>query len=160
PVIQVQNNTRISADHVYVIPPNTVMLTRDGVLSLEERPPASQRFRPIDSFFTSLAEDFHSSAVGIVLSGTATDGTLGLRAIKAEGGITFAQNQTARFDSMPRSAISAGVVDFVLSARRIAEELAAIARRLPELTGPESEVASNRTTLHRLLMMLRNNTGV
>ena len=129
PVLQVQNDLPIQPDHVYVIPPNTVMLIRDRVLKLEPRPAVSEKFRPIDTFFSSLAEAFHSNAVGIVLSGTASDGTLGLKTIKAEGGITFAQNQTAKFDGMPRSAIAAGVVDFVLSPRRIAEELTSIANR-------------------------------
>src|SRR5207249_2406482 len=105
PVVQVQNDTPIKSDHVYVIAPNTVMLIRNRTLTLEARPVTPEKFRPIDSFFDSLAEEFRFNAVGIVLSGTASDGTLGLKKIKAEGGITFAQNQTAKFDSMPRSAI-------------------------------------------------------
>src|SRR5262249_26534272 len=104
PVVQVQNDTPLQPDHVYVIPPNTLMLVRHRKLTLEARPATAEQFRPIDAFFISLAEEFRSNAAGIVLSGTASDGTLGLRAIKAEGGITFAQDHTAKFDGMPRSA--------------------------------------------------------
>ena len=161
PVVQVQNGTALQPDHVYVIPPNTLMLVRNGALTLEGRPESSERFRPIDAFFSSLAEEFRSNAVGIVLSGTASDGTLGLKSIKAEGGITFAQNQTAKFDGMPRSAIAAGVVDFILPPRRIAEELAAIAHRALHLVRAEGEMGGgDGTTLHRLLLLLRKNTGV
>lgn len=84
--------------------------------------------RSIDSFFESLARDRAGSSIGVVLSGTASDGTLGLEAIKAEGGITFAQDDSAKFDSMPRNAIAAGCVDFVLPPDGIAAELARIAK--------------------------------
>ena len=90
--------------------------------------------------------------MGVVLSGAATDGTLGLKIIKSlEGGITFAQNQTAKFDSMPRSAIAAGAVDFILSPRRIAEELIAIGQRTFNLDRVETEALSDGATLHRLV---------
>ena len=161
PVVQVRNDTPLQPDHVYVIPPNALMFVRNGALMIEARPETLERFRPVDAFFNSLAEEFRSNAVGIVLSGTASDGTLGLKSIKAEGGITFAQNQTAKFDGMPRSAIAAGVVDFVLPPRRIAEELAAIAHRPPHLVRAEAEIGGgDGTTLHRLLLLLRKNTGV
>ena len=159
-VIQVHGDTVIEPDHVYVIPPNTQMLVRDRVLRIEARPTSAERFTPIDAFFESLAKEFRLSAVGVVLSGAATDGTLGLKIIKAEGGITFAQNQTAKFDSMPRSAIAAGAVDFVLSPRRIAEELIAIGQRTLNLDRVETEILSDGATLHRLLMLLRHTTGV
>jgi two-component system CheB/CheR fusion protein len=161
PVLQVQNDLPIQPDHVYVIPPNTVMSVRNRVLKLEPRPSASEKFRPIDTFFSSLAEAFRSNAVGIVLSGTASDGTWGLKTIKAEGGITFAQNQTAKFDGMPRSAIAAGVVDFVLSPRRIAEELTSIANRTLYLGKDTADLAAGEGhILKRLLLLLRKNTGV
>src|ERR1041384_1916416 len=160
PVFQVQNNTRIQPDHIYVIPPNTMMLVRKRSLVLEARPATAERFRPIDVLFHSLAEEFRFNAVGIVLSGTASDGTLGLKAIKAEGGITFAQTQTARFDSRPGSAMSAGVVYFVLPPRRIAEELAAMSRRSLHLSTAESDLIGDGSTLHRGLALLRSRTGV
>src|SRR5579862_6850272 len=126
-VLPVQKELRMEANRVYVISPNTVLRVREGRLHPEKR--SAESYKPIDIFFQSLADEFRERAIGIVLSGTATDGTLGLKRIKAEGGITFAQNHTAKFDSMPRSAVAAGVVDFVLSPRQIAEELVAIAQR-------------------------------
>ena len=128
PVREVTNNLRVAANHVYVIPPNTNLSIAQGVLQLEPRGPTRTPQRSIDSFFESLAEDQHERAIGVILSGTASDGTLGLEAIKAEGGITFAQDESARYDSMPRSAIAAGCVDFVLPPERIAQELARIGR--------------------------------
>src|ERR1700693_3285694 len=116
PVLQVHNEMPVEPNHVYVIPPNATMAIANRILKLD--PPAQQpshQRRPVDVFFASLAEDAHNNAIGVVLSGAASDGTLGLKAIKAEGGITFAQDGTAQFDGMPQSAISAGFVDFILS---------------------------------------------
>ena len=128
PVSEVNGETRARANHVYVIPPRCNLGISDGVLHTPPRP-ASGRNMPIDSFFRALAADRGSQALGVVLSGTASDGTLGLQAIKAAGGITFAQEmRTAKFDSMPRSAIAAGVADFVLPPAGIARQLVAIAR--------------------------------
>uniref|UniRef100_Q01WE0 Signal transduction histidine kinase with CheB and CheR activity n=1 Tax=Solibacter usitatus (strain Ellin6076) TaxID=234267 RepID=Q01WE0_SOLUE len=160
PVVQVHGETRLRADHIYVIPPNNLMLVRGRKLMLEPRPAPPEKFRPIDDLFHSLAQEFQFNAVGIVLSGTATDGTLGLKAIKAEGGITFAQNETAKFDSMPRSAISTGVVDFVMPPAKIGEELGALARRTLNLKAAEMDPTADGSTLHRLVSLLRNQTGV
>jgi two-component system CheB/CheR fusion protein len=160
PVLLVERETRLEPDHVYVIPPNTLMPIRNRTLTLDAGPAPAEKLRPIDALFSSLAGEFGFNAIGVVLSGTATDGTFGLKTIKAEGGITLAQDDTARFDSMPRSAISAGVVDFVLSPRRIAEELAVIAARTQHLRKAEGEPAGDGSTLHRLLLLLRNHTGV
>src|SRR5260370_21059455 len=93
----------------------------------------------IDQFFESLAEECGSRAIGVVLSGTGSDGTAGLRAIKAAGGLTFAQNQeSAKFDAMPRSAIRAGFVDLVLTPREIAREIERIANH-PYIPRPLSD---------------------
>src|SRR5689334_15460985 len=114
PVLEVKGKTRALANHVYVIPPRCNLGFSEGVLDTPPRPD-SGRNMPIDSFFRALAEDCGGKAIGVILSGTASDGTLGLQAIKAAGGITFAQElDTARYDGMPRSAMAAGVVDFVL----------------------------------------------
>src|SRR5262249_44619952 len=112
PVAQVRNGMRAEPNHVYVIPPNANMTVKKGIFQLERR---LAHHMAIDRFFRSLAEDQGSKAIGVILSGTASDGTLGLKAIKAEGGITFAQDErTAKYDGMPRSAIMAGCVDFIL----------------------------------------------
>ncbi|HSC46053.1 MAG TPA: chemotaxis protein CheB, partial [Candidatus Acidoferrum sp.] len=128
PVREVTNNLRVESNHVYVIPPNTNLGITQGVLKLRPRQQTRAPARSIDSFFESLAQDQRECAIGVILSGTASDGTVGLEAIKAEGGITFAQDDSARYDSMPRSAIAAGCVDFVLKPKDIAKELARIAK--------------------------------
>ena len=117
---------RVEVNHVYVIPPGQAMTIADGNLLLFEREAKGQP-RVIDQFFSSLAEDRGHLAIGVILSGTATDGTLGLEEIKAAGGITFAQDSTAQFDGMPRSAIDSGCIDYELSPTQIAEEIAHIA---------------------------------
>jgi two-component system CheB/CheR fusion protein len=128
PVEEVTNNLRVEPNHVYVIPPNSNLSIEAGVLRLLPRPKTHAPHRSIDVFLEALAEDQRERAIGVILSGTATDGTLGLEAIKAEGGITFAQDDSARYDSMPRSAVAAGCVDFVQSPEDIANELARIAK--------------------------------
>lgn len=128
PVIEVTNKLRVEANHVYVIPPNTNMSIVKGVLQLQKRESGRGPHHSINHFLESLAHDQSEHAIGVILSGTAIDGTVGLEAIKAEGGITFAQDKTAKYDSMPQSAIVAGCVDFVLSPEKIASELARIAK--------------------------------
>ncbi|HUS25306.1 MAG TPA: chemotaxis protein CheB [Candidatus Binatia bacterium] len=143
PVREVTDNRRVQANRVYVIPPNTSLGIAKGVLKLQPRVPSRTPHHSIDLFLESLAQDQHEQAIGVILSGTATDGTLGLEAIKAEGGITFAQDESARYDSMPRSAIAEGCVDFVLSPSAIARELARIARH-PYLAGPVAGPGARR----------------
>src|SRR6516164_3685613 len=128
PVAEVQDQMPVEPNHVYIIPPGTNMVISRGVLQLSPRTETRGQHRPIDPFFRSLAEDQGHKAIGVILSGTATDGTLGLETIKAEGGITFAQDDTAQHDSMPRSAVAAGCVDFVLPPDEIAKEIARIGR--------------------------------
>jgi two-component system, chemotaxis family, CheB/CheR fusion protein len=134
PVHEVTNNLRVEPNHVYVIPPNTNLGITAGVLTLRPRPRTRTPHRSIDFFLEALAKDQREHAIGVILSGTATDGTLGLEAIKAEGGITFAQDDSARYDSMPRSAVAAGAVDFILSPEDVARELARIAKH-PAVAG-------------------------
>src|SRR2546427_431943 len=138
PVHEVSNNMPVQPNHVYVIPPNTTMAIAHGSLQLQPRRETRGAHRSIDFFFESLAEDQRERAIGVILSGTASDGTLGLEAIKAEAGITFAQDESAKYDSMPRSAIAAGCVDFVLSPENIAKELAHIAQH-PFVAGQAPE---------------------
>ncbi len=128
PVCEATHNLRVRANHVYIIPPNTSLGIARGVLSLQPRLKNRVAFRSVDFFLEALAKDRRERAIGVILSGTATDGTLGLEAIKAEGGLTFAQDDSARYDSMPQSAVRAGCVDFVLSPANIARELARIAK--------------------------------
>jgi two-component system CheB/CheR fusion protein len=136
PVSEVKRDVRVEPDHVYVIPPPHDIEIRDGKLSLVPRNERGSHHMPIDRFLRSLAEVQKTRAIGVILSGTASDGTLGLKAIKARGGIAFAQTpETAQYDGMPRSAISSGLVDMVLPPDKIAEELARLGRH-PYVAGP------------------------
>lgn len=123
PVREARSDMAVERDHVYVIPPNRMLAYERGMLELSPREGAPGHNRPIDDFMRSLAENHAHKSIGVVLSGTANDGTLGLQEIKGAGGITFAQDATAEQASMPRSAIAAGVVDFVLPPDEIAREL-------------------------------------
>ena len=130
-VSQVQNGMLVEPDRVYVIPPNTQMRIFKGVLELSPREKVFGICMPGDAFLTSLAADRGNRAIAVVLSGSNKDGTLGLMAIKAVGGVTFAQDKdTATFDRMPLSAIATGYVDFVLPPEQIATELVKIGCKL------------------------------
>lgn len=136
PVVQAAEGMRVGVNTVYVLPPNSDMTIAGGVLHLVRREAGRGHHMPIDTFFRSLADDQSSNAVGVILSGTANDGTLGLAAIKDGAGITFAQDtKSAKYDGMPSSAIASGVVDYVLPPDRIAAELIGIQKQpsVPEL---------------------------
>ena len=129
PVTEVAQGTVVQPDHVYVIPANTNMSIKGGVLHLTERVLVHGQHMPIDHFFRALAAEAGQRGIGVVLSGTASDGTEGCRAIKAAGGLTFAQDEeSAKYDSMPRSAINSGSIDFILNPRNIARELGGISQ--------------------------------
>ncbi|HEU5235513.1 MAG TPA: chemotaxis protein CheB, partial [Pyrinomonadaceae bacterium] len=169
PVLEVANNTRVKPNHIYVIPPNRSMTINDRVLKLLPRKQALRPYRSIDYFFESLANDQRNQAIGVILSGTATDGTLGLQAIKGEGGITFAQDESAKYESMPKSAIAAGDVDFVLPPEKIAEEIARIAEH-PFATEEQKKKVSDEAEaggivdegneLQEILLLVRNHSRV
>jgi len=129
PVVVASNGLRIEPNHVYVIPPNAALAVRQGRLWLSAPTESRGRRLPIDFFFRSLAEEYQQRAIGIVLSGTGSDGTLGLAAIKVAGGLTLAQEPlTAEHDGMPRSAISGSAVDQTLPVERMPAELIKYAR--------------------------------
>ncbi|HMC87298.1 MAG TPA: chemotaxis protein CheB, partial [Chitinophagaceae bacterium] len=126
PVLEIADEIKVEPNHIYVIPSNKIMVANDGVLQLTNRPEKNKSTRnlPIDLFFTSLAEVHQSHSIGVVLSGTASDGTAGLKAIKDCGGITFAQDEaSAAYGSMPHNAMLAGVVDFILPPEEIPQKL-------------------------------------
>ncbi|HEV7767534.1 MAG TPA: CheR family methyltransferase [Thermoanaerobaculia bacterium] len=125
--VAVVNGAPIEVNHIYVVPAGVELTVAGGVLLLTES--ASQRGLPIDSAFRSLAADQGDRAVGVILSGSASDGALGTKAIYAEGGITFAQDMSASFAQMPQAAIATGGIDFVLPPAGIAKELVRIASR-------------------------------
>src|SRR5512132_133520 len=129
PTSQVEDGTPVRPDHLYVIPPNHSLTISGGVLRLGSRDQTHGQHLPIDTFLASLADDQGARAIGVILSGTGSDGTLGLRAIKSSGGVTFAQDErSAQHAGMPHSAVLAGAVDLVLPPGEIAAELARVAR--------------------------------
>lgn len=126
PVAELSVKCKIEPNHVYVMPSNKIMGLSKGELQLIPRTvdKNSERILPIDILFSALGEIYESHAIGVVLSGTASDGTKGLKIIKDNGGITFAQNiESADYNGMPGSAIQAGVVDFILPPEKIPEKL-------------------------------------
>jgi two-component system CheB/CheR fusion protein len=124
PVVQAEADALVQRNHVYVIPPNADVGIEGGKLRLQARADGRGSHLPVDFFLRALAEERGSRAIGVILSGTASDGTDGLRAIKAGEGITLVQDPaSARFGGMPRSAVEAGVVDYCLPLPRLAEEL-------------------------------------
>ena len=162
PAAEVSNGMAVEPNRVYVIPPNKNMTIRGGALRLAPRSEAAGPQHPINVFFTALAEEQGNAAIGVVLSGTGSDGTYGLKVIKAAGGITFAQDpKTAQWRDMPVSAIAAGSADFVLSPRHIAAELARIGRH-PYLNGArETEPEIYRDNdFDRICLTLRSVVGI
>ena len=165
PVVEAENGARVRPNQVYVIPPNANLAILRGVLQLMSPAPADGRQMTIDYFLRSLAQDQSSRAIGVVLSGSNSDGALGLQAVKAEGGITFVQDEeSAQYNTMPRSAINAGAVDFILPPEEIAAELTRIGQHpyVSSRSEPAVETAVTRdgNDLNKIFIMLRNRTGV
>ncbi|GAA4946175.1 chemotaxis protein CheB [Algibacter agarivorans] len=160
-ISEVKNHTEVLKDHVYIIPPNKDMAIFNGILHLME-PSLPRGFRkPIDFFQRSLANDQGVRAVGIILSGTGTEGTMGLKDIKGHGGLTIVQDpETAQYDGMPRNAISAGVHDFILPIKEIPKLLIKYSknRNLKPIEKP-LEIVKTKDQLEKIFILLRNETG-
>jgi two-component system CheB/CheR fusion protein len=156
PVEQVQDHTRVGPDHVYIIPPNATLTINDGVLELAApAQPRGQR-TPIDSFFSSLAHDRGQNAVCIMLSGTGSDGTRGLKAIKEYGGMAIAQTlESARYDAILRSAIGTGLVDHILPVEQMPAKLIEYAAHLASIDGGSQgvrdQIGAHIGKIHRLI---------
>lgn len=161
PVLEAKHGMALEPDHVYVIPRNARMAMNNCILSLSRRLRAPAENLPIDHFMKSLARDRKQKAIGVILSGTASDGTMGLMAIKSENGLTVVQDPpTARYDGMPRSAIRAKVADFVLPPKEIAALLARIARSPgPVAAAPPGEPEHLEGSLTGIFDFLRERTG-
>jgi two-component system CheB/CheR fusion protein len=163
PVVQVQDGMRVEPDHVYVIPPNREMTIEHWVLHLREREPHRSVNTTIDTFFRSLAVGHGSDAIGVILSGTASDGTLGLAAIKGEAGITFAQEPgSAKYDGMPASAIASGCVDFILTPEKIAKEIARIRHHpyIADAVSSGGHHVNDDSEMESIFRLLRRSTTV
>jgi two-component system CheB/CheR fusion protein len=156
PVAAVSDGTRVESNHVYVVPPNAGLGIARGRLHLTPRLETGGLHLPIDRFLESLAHDRTDHAIGVVLTGTGADGAIGIRAIKAEGGITFAQDASAEHRSMPQSAIGTGCVDFILPADAIARELTHIGERARLRVSPVDDTAE----FDRILLALARSSGI
>ena len=164
PVLQPLENVRLKSDHVYVIPPNRGLAIEDGTLVIHPRPTDRTQYSPIDTFFQSLAQAQGPDAIGVILSGTGSDGVEGVHAIKAAGGIVLVQDPaTTKQDGMPRAAIAAGQIDLVLGPDALAGELARLAHNRP----PEEEPRPRRAAppleprqLEKVFALLRTSSGV
>lgn len=161
PVKEAGNNMLMECDHFYVIPPNADMALIDGHIILEPRP-KNQIHMPIDIFFMSLAEIRKENAIGVLLSGGANDGTLGFRAIREAGGLTMAQDESAKFQSMPKSAIAEGVVDFVLSPKDIAFKLIELGNYLKDCKDHQTSADEKATgiELQEIFQLLKKEVKV
>ena len=160
-VMQVKDRTPVKPDCVYVIPPNKDMSILHGVLYLLD-PVTPRGLRlPIDYFFRSLADDQQERSIGVILSGMGSDGTLGLRAIKEKAGIVFVQEpSSAKYDSMPRSAIEAGLADVTAPVEALPEKIISLLQHAP-LLPQEGQNLENKTQsgLEKVVILLRSQTG-
>ena len=167
PVHTVKDGMEVMANNIYVIPPNTFMSLVDGHLKLAPREITTIGNFAVDYFLKALASIYKNNAIGVILSGTATDGTLGLKAIKAEGGITFAQDETAKFSGMPQNAYDSGYVDFLLPPEEIAKELARLVHvpytNLPsdKIEAVQSkELSDHAEELKKILAIVKEKSGI
>lgn len=167
PVAQAVDQDRVAPNHVYIIPPDREMAIHHGILQLAQPDKAHGQRLPIDGFFRSLAEDSAEQAIAIIFSGTASDGTLGLRAILGAGGVCMVQDPaTAKYDGMPQSAIKAGYATHILPVEAMPEKLLELiqlsARRckiLPLSNVPPLLTHTTVSGLNQILQQIHSNTG-
>ncbi len=161
-VLRAEEGMVVQGDHVYLIPPKTNLTIFHGKLLLKEQEPTAGINLPIDIFLRSLAEDQAERAVAIVLSGTGSDGTRGVRAVKEFGGMVMVQDEeSAKFDGMPRAAISTGVADFILPPEEMPEQLLAFVKHPYESRQKRSEkLLKDEDSMTRIFAELREKTKV
>ena len=141
-----------------------MLVATEGILQLSPRPSKGHKKMPIDIFFSSLAEVHQSHAIGIVLSGTGTDGTIGLKEIKRQGGITFAQEvSSAYYEDMPQNAIEAEVVDFILAPEKMPQQLLELNHTFNKLPSQNQDATGQLMegeSFKKILFLLRTRHGV
>lgn len=165
-VVEAKSEVPLERDHVYVIAPGTVLTVKNGLLQVATiHPPHGARL-PFDTLLNSLAEDAGASALAIILSGTGTDGSIGLAAIKQHGGMVLVQKpEEAGYDGMPRSAVATNLAEKVLTVREMPEEIAEFARNLPEPPTSQADgetgikAAAPSSTLLDIINVLRAKTA-
>lgn len=167
-VLEAENEMPVEPDTVYLIPPKKYMTLKNGRLILSDYLGGTLN-HPIDIFFTSLAEECRERSIVAVLSGTGSDGTNGVKAVKEHGGLVIAQEpETAKFDGMPKSVIKTGLADFILSPEEIADEILNFSNaqaliRTPKSDGAlsdEDEHFSDEKTLSHIYTILKNASGI
>ncbi len=165
PILEATQGMKVLRNHIYVIPPDTSLTIKKRILQLAPRSDLPAPYLTIDHFLRSLADDQQEQAIGIILSGTGTDGTQGLEEIKAVGGITFAQDEiTAQQAGMPQNAVRSGCVDFILSPHEIALKLSQIRKHplvvLHDNSTKKAPLTSEEEHYKKILALLRASTGV
>lgn len=159
-VIQVKDRMLVQPDRVYVIPPNKSMSILKGILHLFDPVELRGLRLPIDFFLRSLADDMNDYAVGIILSGMGSDGSMGARAIKERNGIVMVQEpKNAKFDSMPRNVIESVTVDIVATAKELPTKLLAYLKHLPLVKSNMEVEIKDQSALEKIIILLRNHTG-
>ncbi|MEP7093586.1 MAG: CheR family methyltransferase, partial [Flavobacterium sp.] len=157
PINEITDDIHLAPNNIYVIPENKMLTSFDGVLKLSPRLKNTKN-QAIDVFFTSLAEVHLDLAYGVLLSGNGSDGTIGLKAVKKHGGITFAQDMNASNNEMPQNAINAGVVDYVLSPARIVKKIIELSRTNDSIS--EENDPNDEAVFQEIIKILRHHSGV
>ncbi|MDA1213241.1 MAG: ATP-binding protein, partial [Planctomycetota bacterium] len=162
PIYRVEHGMEVKPDAIYLIPPKKEMIISGGKLLLTDKDPSQGLTLPIDQFFRSLAQDIGRDAIGIILSGTGSDGSRGIRDIHDAGGLVIVQSEeTAKFDGMPKSAIDTGVVDFVLSPEKMPHALLKYVKHpISDKLAANGEPRVAETGLNRLFQVLREQHGI
>ena len=161
PVEEIKDGTVLVPNTIYITPPNRDVRVKNLTLWLREPSTPLGPKPSVDVFFTSLAEDRGQHAIGVILSGTGSDGAHGMRAIKANGGLTVAQEpETAKYDGMPKASIDAGCVDQILPPESIGPELASILRFPRPVFHQKSEEAKTQDTINEIFLLVRKRTDV
>ncbi len=163
PVLTVTDGMSVEPNAIYLIPPRKEMIISEGKLLLKDKDPEHGLTLPIDQFFRSLAQDCGDRSIGIILSGTGSDGSRGIRAIHDAGGMVIVQDEeTAKFDGMPKSAMATGIVDVVLAPEAVADALGKYAQHpvASDLVSAATPIPVDEGDLSRLMRLLRNACGI
>lgn len=158
---EVSEGMEVKPGNIYLVPPVNNLVLRDGLLHLTEKPKNQSLNLPIDMFFESLAREMKDQAIGVILSGTGSDGTRGARAIKENDGMVMVQEpKEAQFDGMPRSAISTGLVDYVLPVKKMGDELINFMTAPTIFHFEEGDIKYDQTELIKILNFVHEQTGL
>ena len=161
PIVEIEDKMEVKQGHIYLIPPVNNLVLEDGMLHLVDKPKNQSLNLPIDMFFTSLANAYKERAIGVVLSGTGSDGTRGVRAIKEYDGMVMVQEpEEAKFDGMPTSAINTGLVDYILPVAEMADELQDFITAPPVIETNNGELNYDQEQLTKILKFVDEKTGL